>query len=409
MSNTALTDWLTFVPAGEARKQKAYIDLPAFSYASQGTVGDASVIVAQFNFSASRDFYLLPRPTKPANVTYGLCIRYRIGETVYRYKLWEDNAFVLSSATLSYAKQLIKKNFVLEVWNFAGVASVNAAAIRMVTSVRNMPTDYRSIAHYALAVGAEFTDLANNNVLTLPASVTDRWTASSLYDGNDVNDTTPWNPVVGSQVLSQSDGAKAPIKVAANSIYSQGYVSFADGVAKNLNTTFPSGLWQNYTLNMVGNIQIAVSPSRYFWNIIQGVAKTWYSAFTATVTEQFGDLVNSSPLTYQQSGGQIAAVYKFVVDTTGAVQIQHQFNDDAVSYAVATSGGVFAAKLNIVDSLIGADAGEIRIADIVLLRNKVATADEDTQIKQYLRNLHFGEIPLPMTFSVGGPWLDNTP
>lgn len=409
MSNTSLTDWLTFVPAGVVRTQKAYIDLPAFSYSSQGTAGDASVIVAQFNFSASRDFYLLTRPTKPTGVSYGLCIRYRIGETVYRYKLWEDDAFVLSNATPLYNKQLIKKNFVLEIWNFAGQASVNLSAIRMITSVRSAPTDFRAIADYALAIGAEFTDLANNNVLTLPASVTNRWTASSLYDGNDVNDTTPWNPVVGSQVLSQSNGAKAPIKVAANSIYRQGYVSFADSAAKNLNTTFPSGLWQDYTLYIVGNIQIAISPSRYFWNIIQGVSKTWYSAFTATVTEQFGDLVNSSSLTYQQSGGQIAAVYKFVVDTTGAVQIQHQFNDDAVSSAVATSGGVFAAKLNIVDSLIGADAGEIRIADIVLLRNKVATADEDTQIKQYLRNLHFGEIPLPMSFNAGGPWLDNTP
>ena len=394
MSNTSLTDWLTFVPAGVVRTQKAYIDLPAFSYSSQGTAGDASVIVAQFNFSASRDFYLLTRPTKPTGVSYGLCIRYRIGETVYRYKLWEDDAFVLSNATPLYNKQLIKKNFVLEIWNFAGQASVNLSAIRMITSVRSAPTDFRAIADYALAIGAEFTDL-QNVFPTLPATPTYRWTCA-----NNPSTIYPWTDTIQGQVFSDDGVGHGATFYGADSTWLQGRWKFVTGSNRRMFTVLPSMNWSTYQMYIVASVDIGVGLNRELFSL---------DGF------QLAKLGNTDKVRYGQTG---------TFDLTIPDNSPHIFNlskaeialfgrIDELSNSIVADGSTAsgALQLQIAEDHGGAHVGEINIAEVLIFKDQwhAIGSDFDLQVLQYLRNYHFGEIPLPMSFNAGGPWLDNTP
>jgi len=196
MAVDTFTNWLKFTPANLQGYRKTYVELPAFSYTNVAPA-IASVIVTQFNFAASKNFILLNRPAKPEGVNYGLCIRFRVGETVTRYKLWQDDAFVLNDdGAPLYTNQTIKKNFVLEVWSFANETVVTqATAIRMLSSVRVIPTDIRVATPYALADGAEFNALANIDP-TLPAGVAHRWTNFSTAAGK--------TDVIGGRILVET-------------------------------------------------------------------------------------------------------------------------------------------------------------------------------------------------------------
>lgn len=395
----ALTDWLTFVSSSEIRKQKAYIDLPAFSYASQGTVGQASIIVAQFNFSASKDFYLLTRPTKPAGVSFGLCIRYRIGETVYRYKLWEDDQFVLSSATLSYNKQLIKKNFVLEVWNFSGVASVNSSALRMITSVRSVPTDYRSITDYALAVGAEFTDFASADP-TLPTGATLRWTNFATSAGT--VDT------IGGNVLLEYGADIAPVSYnAADTSFLKGYAQFPDqsNILRCGNLT---GTWNAFTAYLVFAADpLDVSLAKMLMAMTSGNYSTIFSSVKlgATNKARCGGSTGYYDLTIADANAHILKIAKQQdADVLGRID---EDTGSSTSTGLASTSGL---KLQL-GGFSGYVSNNLKLAEALFFNGQTFTDGDtsDVQTLQYLRWYHFGEIPLPTSFNAGGPWLDNTP
>lgn len=148
-------EWRPATPIGMAGYT---VTLPAFSVSAPTWKG-ASEIVRQYNYTASRAFYLTNLPTKPTGVNFGLCIRYRIGDTVYRYKLWDDDDFILGPlAAPLYNKEIIKANFVLEVWSLEGEATQSlAAALSVITSIRNVPTDLRSVTATALAYSEVLT------------------------------------------------------------------------------------------------------------------------------------------------------------------------------------------------------------------------------------------------------------
>lgn len=163
--------WSQFKPFTRVGKIRTYVQLPAFSYTPNYT--GASELVTQFNFSASRNFYLRNRPAKPTGVNYLLCIKYRVGETVYRYKLWHvDGAPNLEEVPL-YNSNLIRANFVLEVWSIDTTASQDEA-INIITSVTEVVTDLEDLGDVALAVGEEFNSY--NNIapaaVALPANIT---------------------------------------------------------------------------------------------------------------------------------------------------------------------------------------------------------------------------------------------
>jgi hypothetical protein len=89
MSNLNSPSWLTFRPATIIGRTRTFVALPAFDEVVVNYTG-ANELVRQYNFSASKNFYLLNRPTKPSNVNFVLCIKYRVGNDVFRYKLWND-------------------------------------------------------------------------------------------------------------------------------------------------------------------------------------------------------------------------------------------------------------------------------------------------------------------------------
>jgi hypothetical protein len=399
MSNMAITDWLTFTPAGVVRNAKAYIDLPAFSYSAQGTAGEASIIVAQFNFSASRDFYLVTRPTKPSGVNYGLCIRWRVGETVYRYKLWEDASFILNNETPLYNRQRIRANFVLEIWNFAGSASSNAAAIRMITSVRTAPTDFRSITDYALAVGAEFTDLGSINP-TLPAGATNRWTNFATSAGlTDV--------ISGAQLVEYGPDIAQVEYTAADSTWLRGRAKFQTDsnllYARLLGQSF-----DDYTIYAVMNIaQLSVALTRYALNAGTSKSNAGYFSYKLGSTDKArlsGDNTFFD-LTFPDTNPHILRLTRSGVDMSGRL-------DTGTTGTALDSGNVFTSPYLTVGGLDGQTPSiECNIAEILIYGSSAFASGDanDLAVLSYLRWYHFGEIPLPASFNAGSAWLDNAP
>ena len=49
----------------------------------------------------------------------------------------------------------------------------------------------------------------------------------------------------------------------------------------------------------------------------------------------------------------------------------------------------------------------LKIAEVTLFREKSLSDVELAQAVAYLKNYHFGEIALPLTFDSGSAWLDN--
>jgi hypothetical protein len=77
--------------------------------------------VRQYTYAASGSFALLGLPLKPAfetpEVSFTPCIKYRVGSTVYRYRLWETDLDAASGIIAPlYSGELIRANFCIEIW-----------------------------------------------------------------------------------------------------------------------------------------------------------------------------------------------------------------------------------------------------------------------------------------------------
>lgn len=137
----------TIRPAPIAEWLNSFVALPVFSYEGIPWKG-ASEIVTQFNYTATKNFTIRELPTPPANVNFCLVIRYRVGLTSYRYKLWAGVEEVLNENL--YNGEVIKKNFVLEIWTTQNNTSVSLdEAINIKTSIRKIPDTYADLSEYA--------------------------------------------------------------------------------------------------------------------------------------------------------------------------------------------------------------------------------------------------------------------
>lgn len=133
-------DWVTCRPATPMVPNYGFVLLPVFDLSGITWLGSSS-IVRQFNYSASRNFVLRRRPTKPADANYLLCIRHRIDDDVFRYKLWDDEDAAVDAPL--YTGQVVKKNFALEIWNLNGeTTAVQAEELEISLSIREAITDY---------------------------------------------------------------------------------------------------------------------------------------------------------------------------------------------------------------------------------------------------------------------------
>ena len=411
MSDMNITDWLTFRPAGVARKARAYIDLPAFSYTAQGTAGDASVIVAQYNFSASSDFYLATRPAKPAGVTYGLCIRWRVGDTVYRYKLWEDEDFNLTDVVQLYNRQRVRANFVLEIWNFPGTASVQGSTIRMITSVRTMPTDLRTVADYALAVGAEYIDAGISLGFTLPSGATHRW---SEWQGSSAGNVDSISGVVLTEVGTDA----TPVQYgAADADLLKGFVRFptaAAGVDRNYLRANPNLTVNEFTAYCVMRMSDYTKMGGFCWALSTAYGTLSFIRLQANSQSTSGILAASPHITLQYNlGDNTPHIYRIARSGT----IMHYSIDDGADIEVSDGLATTVQNLRIeIGSLIGVyDHCDMDIAEVLLFNGSyfASGGDNDVQARNFLMNKHFGtgiaSFNIPASFNAGSAWLDNAP
>ena len=396
------TNWLTFTPAAQVGYRRAYIDLPAFSYTGLSWAG-GSECVAQFNFSASQNFILLNRPTKPTNVNYGLCIRYRVGDTVYRYKLWTDTNFVLNDdVTPLYNGQIIKKNFVLEVWNLNGQTTASqTTAIRMISSVRSVPTDITVSSDYALATGAEFTNLGTSTP-ALPLTPLYRWTMTGSWG-------LPWVDTIAGVPISYF--INPPTYNVPDSTWLKGHLHFSGPTERGLVGSLPYRTWNNVTFYVVGSA------------VTGGALERTVLELTNYFTVRVG-LTNVFRISGWNSGNVDATIpdndphifaFSFTDLGSGSAAVTCYVDDIFAGAGLVTPDNVTDSLNILVGSQVsGISGGSLTIAEIIAFNQSIPLApmdtpsfEIDTAIKRYLRWYHFGEIPLPLTFDSGGAWLDN--
>lgn len=102
-------------------------------------------IVYQFNYSASSDFRIInfgdlqANPQRLSNCI--LCVRYRVGTAVYRYQICGSTQNLASVPSELYNGQLIKANFVVEIWQINTPSTLGVVnALSLMTSIIRTPT-----------------------------------------------------------------------------------------------------------------------------------------------------------------------------------------------------------------------------------------------------------------------------
>lgn len=142
--------WLTLAPAEidttinptkgivtERGKVATHVVLPAFDVINLHNNG-VSYIGVQFNYTLTGPFAFVKPLNPPVGFIGTLCVRWRYGDVVTRYKLWE-----MAGTTLyvdDYTSEVIPANFVLEVWKGDLSTQVtNLADINLVTSLLRLP------------------------------------------------------------------------------------------------------------------------------------------------------------------------------------------------------------------------------------------------------------------------------
>lgn len=120
-------DWHQVRPVVPYGPRHSYFVLPAFDASGLGGSGGfsgvtwrgVSEITSQFNYSATRNFSILDVPQKPSfpfpSRRFVPCVKFRVGEAVTRYKLWDDDRAV-GMPWSEYNGEIIRANFCIEIW-----------------------------------------------------------------------------------------------------------------------------------------------------------------------------------------------------------------------------------------------------------------------------------------------------
>lgn len=256
-------DTVTFREPTRIDRSVGYFTLPAFTYSfsdtgphagsQDHTVDDltltadindsranplkwngASQRITQWNYSSTNNFVLTELPEPPEDSDFCLCIAYRVGYNVYRYKLWEGIGEVLNVPL--YTGQIIKKHFSLEVWSTESSDEVNlGTAIQLTSSIRAVMTDVTDT--FEVAEGVE----AANQLYETPTVTVDTTNLVTWYRGDISQLTVDAVGTVSAATLYQGTGpnlvATAGLKIADTDPTLYGH-SFAEADAvKTLTTT----------------------------------------------------------------------------------------------------------------------------------------------------------------------------
>lgn len=398
----------TIRPANIAEWLNSFVVLPTFE-SGQFLWRDASELIMQFNYTATKNFTLRELPTPPVGVNFCLVIRYRIGLTTYRYKLWTNVNEVLNEPI--YNGEVIKKNFVLEIWSVnvpffdppdfvlqpRYKVSLNSA-INIKLSIRKIPDTYASLDEYA--------------------------------DNTFLDEVTPTEQVIvfGSQASPPTSGLAAWYKardgglitdLSGNGRHNTGAATFDNGVT--------IGTLNRQTLNYLGSgaaftefapLTIYVIFKVTGWS--SGNRLLSFINFGGTL-ETYVEQITGSP--------QARGVRPTAPTNTGSFNIT--LNREAVlgfihNSPTAPTFGVFElfdlaagfisfnnfstdVAINNIGRLGNMTAGNtMNIAEILMYTN-LHGDDEIEELQRYLTQEYFaGVILTPGTVNEGVRWLDNS-
>lgn len=399
--------WLQSKPLTLVDKIRTYVQLPIFAYAPDWK--GYSELVTQFNFSASKNFYLKNRPAKPSGVDYLLCIKYRVGQTVYRYKLWQHAGATGMDEVPLYMSQVIKKNFVLEVWS-TGVTATQTEAINIITSVVQIPTDISNLADVAFATGTEFNDYnpVAQASIDLPATVLHsfgyyRWQPSGINDALFNNTCSSWTNDGSLPAATLNPLAANPAIVAGPNGYNA--VRYP-----NLQATIAGNI--NYCLLMVVKMNAWVANDKLLQIFVNAAtAKNYLYCGPGNIPQVEGVAVNTvgalhiTGATEELPQGEWALLRFRCSSATKEIFLSVNGSAE-LSTVVAGTLGTFDRIL------LDENAALFDVAEIILYNGSGGTGAEDksaiTQAESYLLQKYaLGLVAEPIVFDPRTIWLDN--
>lgn len=125
---------------GPLTRTMTFVTLPVFN--ANVTWLGYSDIVTSFNCEAPNNFSIKSAVGNVGSPNFVLCISYRIGGVLTRYRIWDADGSAMNSDIPMYAGQTILKNFRFEVWSTSQGNASQASAIQFYTSVAGQ-LDYR--------------------------------------------------------------------------------------------------------------------------------------------------------------------------------------------------------------------------------------------------------------------------
>ncbi len=212
---------------GKLQRTKTFITLNPFNI--NVTWLGFSDIVAAWNFEASNNFSLKPY-TAIASTNYVLCISFRIGFGLIRYKLWDAAGSVLPYNTKQYNGQPILKNFRLEVWSTNQGNACETVGMQFFTSVLGS-LDYRYGYDGPLQVddGLITNFACNTTVGGTPVSNG----VLSWYTAQNGLGSGYWSPSYGNAFSSLYPGGSAFNTNSTNTLKAHTYANSAAGIGPN--------------------------------------------------------------------------------------------------------------------------------------------------------------------------------
>jgi len=405
MSLSTIVDWLTWREATPVAKTKTYIDLPVFTYATSWL--GASEITTQFNFTSSKNFVLKNRPSTPSGVNYCLCIRYRIGNTVYRWKLWEGVGEALQAPL--YNGEIIKKNFVLEVWTTNNVSADNAAALRILTSVVNVPTDFRSLGNTALCTGVEYNKasvaISASTPTDLATTYMSAWYRADAGITESGNRVSAWaDQSSNAYNLEQATAASKPLYVSSDAdINSKPLISFDDSTRM---------------MQYITGAAVPVTVKQVFLVLSQETFVTGKAILVNSTDIMYQDgttptiRLTDGTLTFTNSGATVdtwcileikitATKVTFIVYSLSGTIIQTSEYITASWLTNASGNYLFQIGNNLASGAV------FKIAEAIFYNTVVDTAN----VLAYFTYKYTGVgtvVSIPLTIPAGSAWLDNT-
>jgi len=396
--------------ANKAEWLNSFITLPIFNY--QGIIWKgASEVITQFNYTATKNFTIRTLPTKPTNVNFCLVIRYRIGDNTYRYKLWSGVGETLNEPL--YNGQIIKKNFVLEIWNtqqYSTVSLVNAINVKL--SIRKIPFTYASLDDYAdNNYVIEISDQKNvQNTPTL--SVADTALLSAQYKADALNfaegaAVTTWVDSSGNGndlVFSNSNVNYSLVNFGINNkpqvrLYRSGLITYGATIGA------VQAIYMALRINSLLDTRTIYDDGARLLVINSATGNLDLTYNGSTISLPLADLVTIPIIVvmYRTNGPftinnmEIVKMNAFDIQFGFAQSVSANFNNPATT------------KVSLGDASVDVGLNKVDIAEVLAFSSGIVItgAGRDAAIKGYLAMKYGGGFALPMVFNSDIPWLSN--